>query len=211
MKVVPYHGNPGNACALACYTMVAQYLYPEDDISFERIGKLSGWRPGYVVWGSPFWKWLMDKGAYVTDYDVIDYGAWITQGAEGLKQSLAPEEFKWIAENTYSLEDVQKQLSLSFDHPHFKYVKRRVTWDDVVDEFQKPGICDLTLNLQALNHQSGFVSHRVVLIDVSDSEVVFHDPNFDNSGAYRHEPLAHFKEVFESIEGPELCRYSLAT
>lgn len=53
MKQVPYHDNPGNACALACYTMVTQYLLPDVDITFEQLGQLSDWQPVYVVWETP--------------------------------------------------------------------------------------------------------------------------------------------------------------
>ena len=86
MKQVPYHGNPGNACALACYTMVAQYLLPDMHITFEQLAKLADWKEGYVVWGFPAWKWLMDQGLYVVDYDVIDYEAWAKDGVSGLRK-----------------------------------------------------------------------------------------------------------------------------
>jgi len=49
----------------------------------------------------------------------------------------------------------------------------------------------------------------VVLIDITDKEIFFHDPLKDNSGAYKHEPIEHFRASFEALDGPEIVRYSL--
>ena len=209
MKDVPYHDNPGNACALACYTMIAQYLLPGEDVSFEQLGKIADWRKGYVVWEFPIWKWLMDRGVYINDYDIIDYDRWAKDGVEGLKSSVPEDEFKWYAENTYDLNEVTKHLRGVFDHPHFTYKRSKPGWNDVVAEYKKPGICDIVLNSHALNHKEGFAAHRVVLIEITDTEVIFHDPNYDGSGKYRHEPIVHFRKALEATESPSLARYSL--
>jgi hypothetical protein len=211
MKQVPYHDNPGNACALACYTMIAQYLLPNADITFEQLGTIANWRKNYVVWEFPVWKWLMDKGVCITDYDVIDYDAWSKQGVVGLKDSVPPEEFKWYEENTYDLNEVTGHIQQAFIHPNFTYNRQKPDWQDVVSEYEKPGICDIVLNSHALNGKEGFAAHRVVLIEITDKEVVFHDPNYDGSGKYRHESVEHFRKAIESTESPALARYSLAS
>lgn len=211
MKDVPYHDNPGNACALACYTMIAQYLLPQSGVTFERLAKIGNWREGYVVWEFPIWKWLMDQGVYITDYDVIDYEAWAKDGVSGLQNSIPAEEFNWYKENTYDLNEVTGHIQEIFAHPNFSYIHKKPDWDDLIAEYKKPGICDLVLNSHALNRKEGFAAHRVVLIDITDTEVVFHDPNYEGSGAYRHEPIDHFRKAFKAIESPALARYSLQT
>lgn len=209
MKNVPYASNAGNACALACYTMAAQYLLPGASITFEKLAKIADWRKGYVVWGFPVWKWLMDSGVYLTDYDTIDYEAWALEGAAGLKRSVPEKEFTFYKENTYDLETEARRVNLMYRHPHFTYIRRAPSWRDIEAEHSKPGICDLTLNLRALNREAGFTVHRVVLLDITKDEVVFHDPNKDGSGARRREPLEHFKQAVASLGSPELARYSL--
>ena len=208
MKQVPYHGNPGNACALACYTMTAQYLFPELNITFEQLGKIASWKRGYVVWAYPVWKWLMDKGAYVTDIDAIDVDLWAKEGTEGLRKSVSAKEFEFYKNNTFNLDDITKQLSLVYSHPNFTYVQKRMTWDDVINEFNKPGICDITVDGSKLRRKDGFNVHRVVLVDITDTEVIFHDPNKDSTGAYVHEPIDFFRSTFENLDGPEMARYS---
>jgi hypothetical protein len=209
MKKAPYISNSGNACALACYTMAAQYLLPDAGITFEKMAKIADWRKGYVVWGFPVWKWLMDRGVYLTDYDTIDYEAWAKEGAAGLKRSVPQKEFAFYQKNTYDLEAESTRVNLMYNHPHFTYIRRSPGWNDIVAEHEKPDICDLTLNLRKLNHEEGFAVHRVVLLDITEDEAVFHDPNRDGSGAYRREPLQHFKQSIASLGSPELARYSL--
>jgi hypothetical protein len=209
MKQIPYHNNPGNACALACYTMVAQYLLPKANVTFEQLGKIADWHPGYVVWEAPVFVWLMNQDVHITDHDVIDLNAWATEGFAGLQKTIPPDEFKWYQENTYDFDGLTDDIKAMATHPNFTYIQHKPTWEDIVTEAAKPGICDLTLNSLALNHKEGFEVHRVILIEVSDEEVVFHDPNKDGSGAYRRESVAHFRKALEAIESPCLVRYSL--
>lgn len=207
---VPYLGNPTNIfCALSCYTMIGQYLLPSANITFEMFGELADYRPGYVVWAYPIWKWLMDHGIYIHDQDVSNKDAWIKQGVVGLQNSVSEKEFEFYQKNTYSLEDVTNQLKLVSNHPNFLYTQKKVTWDNIVEEFNKPGICDLTLDGKFLSRKEGFSVHRVVLLDISDNTVVFHNPRVDNNGAFQEEPLGHFRESVERLSGPEICRYWL--
>jgi hypothetical protein len=209
MRRIPYQANPGNACALACFTMVSQHLFPRSRITFERLGETAHWHKGYVVWEFPVWNWLMDRGVHITDYDVIDYKTWAKEGAKGLQQSLPADEFAWYKENTYDLDEVTESIRGALAHPNFSLQKRKPTWRDVVREYHMPGICDIVLNSRVLNHQSGFAAHRVVLVEITRDEVIFHDPNQAGSGAYRQEPLHHFRQAFESMESPALARYSI--
>lgn len=209
MRQVPYYGNRGNACALACYLMAAQYLFPDKGFTFEQFAKIAEWKQGYVVWGFNLWKWLMDQGMKAVDYDTIDYEGWAKNGVRGLKESVPETQFKYFEETSFDLEAESRKVGLMFNHPNFTYIRRKPTWDDVIAEFNKSGICDLALNSRRLNKTEGYSSHRVILIDINDKEVVFHDPNNDWSGAYRKEKLGFFKEVFADMGAPELNRYYL--
>lgn len=189
--------------------MIAQYLLPDAKITFEQLGKIADWKEGYVVWEFPIWKWLMGRGVHITDYDVIDYQAWVKDGVSGLRNSLPQDEFAWYEKNTYDLAKVTTHVQQVFIHPNFTFTHKKPSWQDVVTEYKKPGICDLVLNSRALNHKEGFDAHRVVLIEITDKTVTFHDPNHDGSGKYRQESLAHFKKAFAAIQSPALARYSL--
>jgi hypothetical protein len=211
LKKVPYHGNPGNACALACYAMAGQYLLPDQNITFEEFGEMADWRPGYVVWAFPIWKWMMDHGICIEDYDISDMEAWAKEGTDGLRKSLPAEEFEWYEQNTFDLDGLSKEVAPVFNHPNFSYRQCSVTWDMILKAVKKPGICDVTLDGRKLHREEGFSVHRVVIIDITDKEVIFHDPVKTNDGAYKHEPIEHFRAALDGLSGPELTHYSLKT
>jgi len=94
MTDVPYVPQPDkNSCALACYTMVARTFFPET--TFDQVQRISGWRPGRVIWAFRFWNWIMEKGIVVEDHDPIDLRAWAEHGADGLKRSVSTKEFDY--------------------------------------------------------------------------------------------------------------------
>lgn len=209
MKQVPYHGNRNNACALACYTMAAQYLLPEKNVTFEKLAKLSDWQPGYIVWGFPAWKWLMDQGVRLRDYDSIDYDAWVDKGKAGLRESVPAKEFKYYEKYTYDMNLERTRIMEMYHHSNFEHKRKTPSWSEVVKEHNSTGVVDVTLNSRTLNRGDGVAVHRVVLLDITDTKVVFHDPQDDWSGKSREETTDHFRSAFESLEGPELCRYFL--
>jgi hypothetical protein len=207
MRDIPYHDNPNNACALACYTMVAKFLLPEENVTFEELGIISDWKSGYVVWAFNAWNYLLGKNISIIDYDSYDYRLMVKKGFDALQESVPPKEFDYIKSNTFEPNSLIDSISLCLDNESFTYVQRKPNWDDVLREFSKPGICDITLNSSILNNKEGFVGHRVVLIDISSTHITFHDPNLDGSGAYRKEAIELFRKAFE--DNPELTRYSL--
>ena len=209
MKQVPYEGNRGNSCALSCYTMVARYLLPELDITFEQLAEIADYREGYVVWGFRVWKWMMDRGTHITNYDVIDYDGWVKRGIGGLRESVGEANFRYYTEHTYDLEKVGEEAGSAFGHENFTYVRKEIGWEDVMREFGKSGICDLAIDMSSFRGKEELTLHRVVLIDITEREVVFHDPDIDWSGAYRHAPIGMFEDAVERVGGAELTRYSL--
>jgi hypothetical protein len=210
MKQVPYEGNRGSSCALSCYTMAARYLWPDKDITFEQFAKLSDYHNGYAVWGFAVWKWMVEQGARIVDYDIIDCEAWARDGLKGLENSISPKHFKYYTNLTFDIDKDTKNLQAIFGQSGFNFIKKKITWGDVEREFRKPGICDLTINARIIDDREGFSLHRIILLDITDKEVVFHDPNNDFGGANRHEPLEKFKKAFANVpDGAELCRYSL--
>ena len=210
MKIVPYEKNRGSSCALSCYTMAARYLWPEKDITFDKLAEIAGYVNGYCVWGFPVWRWMIEQGAEIVDIDVIDYEAWAKEGLEGFMKSVSPKNFEWFASHSFDIEKDTKNLQKLFGNPRFSFVKKVANWDDVVREFAKPGICDVTIDARVLNGAEGYSLHRVLLLDITDNEVVFHDPDIEDTGANRRAKLESFRKAFLAVpDGAEICRYSL--
>lgn len=206
MLDIHYISNPGNACALACYTMTAKYFFPEK--TFKEIAKISNWEPGYVVWGFKFWLWIMDKGIRVTDYDLADLQKWSNEGMAGLRESISETEFNFLKNNTKDLESYSSDIKKVLNHPNFTYHRRKATFADLEEAFQKGAVCEVVLNPKTLNGKDGYGLHRVVVLDITDQEIIFHDPSKNNPKPKRRESRELFEKAWLGINEPELCIYS---
>lgn len=204
---VPYVSAPENACALACYAMVAKYFFPE--VTFEQIAKISGWEPGYIVWSFDFWKWIMDKGVKVEDYDLIDLQTWANEGVEGLKRSAPKKEFRFYQENTKDLHQLTNSIRGVLSHKNFTYHQRKPTLSDLRNSHKAGSICELVLDSRTLDKKRGFSLHRIVVLDIDDKNVVFHDPR-ETPRPARRESVELFKRAWlEAVSEPELCVYKM--
>jgi len=210
MKRVPYEPNRGSSCALSCYTMAARYLLSDQNITFEKLAKITGYHKGYVVWGGTVWAWMMEQGIFITDHDIIDYEDIAQSGLSGLEESVSAKDFEYYKKNTFNLEKSMKEMVSAYQHPNFKYIKGAVSWEDIEQNFAKPGICDVTLDMDIIDKgRSG--GHRVILLDITDTEVVFHDPNKAGNGAHRRAPKHLFQQALVNLGDVELCHYSLSS
>lgn len=205
MLEIPFVKNPGKACALACYTMTAKYFFPKT--TFEEVAKISDWEPGYVVWAFKFWLWIMDKGIKVTDYDLIDYEKWVNNGLDGLRESIGDKNFKYIKGNTEDLGSYAADIKKVLNHPNFTYIKRKQTFPDLEEAFKKGTVCEVVLNPRVLDGEDGFSMHRVVVLDITDKDIIFHDPQKKVPRPARKESKELFEKAWLGLDEPELCIY----
>jgi len=203
MLKIPYISAPENACALACYTMIAKYYFPKT--TFEQIANISKWEPGYIVWSFNFWKWITDKGIQIADYDLIDYNGWVKGGIEEMKKSLPEKEFNFYKDNTKDITRLTNEIKIVLQQKNFIYHKQKPIFEDLREAIQKGSPCEVVLDSRTLNNKAGFSLHRVVVLDVDEKFVTFHDPSLKPR---RKEAIEHFSKAWlEAVEAPELCVY----
>ncbi len=206
MLEIPYVKAPDeSACALACYTMVAKYFFPE--ITFEEIAKISNWEKGYVVWAFRFWEWIMNKGIKIEDYDSMSLHAWVDEGVEGLRKSVPEKEFDFYERNSKDLNVLTKDIRRVLSHKNFTYYQQKPAWSDLVNAFSNGAVCEVVLNSRTLDSKEGFALHRVVVLDIDDKDITFHDPRVEPRPA-RKESIELFQKAWlEEVSEPELCVY----
>jgi hypothetical protein len=205
MLDIPYISAPRNACALACYTMVAKYFFPE--VTFKRIATIANWQEGYVVWGFKFWLWIMDRGIKVKNYDDIALLNWANQGVEGLKASVPKKEFEFYLNNTKNLELMTDDIKKVLNHHHFTHHQQNPKLSDLISSLKAGNVCEVVLDAKTLDRKEGFSLHRVVVLDANDHTVTLNDPR-PNPMPARKEPTSLFvKAWLEAVNEPELCIY----
>lgn len=203
---VPYVKQPeSQSCALACYTMVAKHFFPK--VTFEQIAKISNWQKGYVVWAFKFWLWIMDKGVFIKEYDTLDYETWAKNGLIGLKNSVSAKELNYYLENSKDLESYSADISKMLDHPNFTLVKEKPSFELLEGAVNGGYVCEVVLDSRTLRDREGFSLHRVVVLEINNYEVIFHDPAYEPNAKVPKEKF--IESWLETVSEPELCIYRL--
>ena len=201
---IPYVKQPDpNSCALSCYTMVAKHFFPE--ITFDQLAEVSNWQKGYVVWAFKFWLWIMDKGIAVKEYDQIDYKSWADDGLEGLKKSISDKELKYYIENTKDIESYSSDIEKVLNNSNFTFLRKKPTFEILEEAVKSNKICEVVLDSRTLRDREGFSLHRVVVLDINNTEVTFHDPAYEPSTKAAKEKF--IRSWLEAVSEPELCIY----
>lgn len=204
MIAIPYVKQPDkNSCALASYTMVAKHFFPETTL--EEMAKISDWQPGYVVWAFKFWLWIMARGIKITEYDTLDYRAWAKEGLEGLKRSVPEKELNFYVENTKNLESYSEDIQKVLAHPNFTLIKEKPSFQILEKALNESKVCEVVLDSRSLRGAEGFSLHRVVVLDVGNNEIEFHDPARDPNTKVDVERFKH--SWLEVLSESELCIY----
>ena len=206
MLLVPYVASPAKMwCALACYTMVAKYFFP--DVALEDIAEISNWEAGYVCWAFPFWKWMVERGISIVDYDLADYEAFAEKGVDYWREAFPEAESDFFVNNTYDVAMIQESAKAILDHPYFSSVYQKTTMDMLVAHLTEWAVCEVVLNSRRLSARNGIVLHRVVVLDVSNDVVCFHDPSHEQWERRTIERSVFEQAWLHDIEWSELCVY----
>ncbi len=205
MLDIPYIQAPENACALACYTMVPKHYFPE--MTFEEMGEICEWTPGYVVWPFKFWQWMLARGFTIVDYDAIGYEAWAREGVEGLRRSIPAAEFQYYKDNTLNLASYTEDIRSVLAHPNFNNAQRKPTFADLTDALAAGKVCEVVLDSGTLDGDGEFSLHRVVVLDANADRVTFHDPREEPMPARKESTALFTKAWLETVSEPELCTY----
>lgn len=208
MLNIPYISQPDpRSCALASNSMVAKYFFPEMD--FEKVAKISDWKPGFAVWSFKFWLWMLEKGIKITDFDSIDYEGWAEKGIEALRVSVPDDEYEFYVKNTFSLDAYREDIKKIITHKNFVYLRKKPVMSDLEGALENGSVCEVVLNSPTLSREKRISLHRVVVLEVSSESVIFHDPG-SRGVNYKTERKLFKKSWLGELSAPELCIYKKA-
>jgi len=184
--------------------MVAKSYFPETTL--EDIAKISCWQPGYVVWGFRFWLWMMDKGVSITNYDQFDLEQWSKKGLRGLEMSVSREAFKYYIAHSLDLEKETEYLTQVRKHPNFLYKQVKPALEELSKSLNSNSAVEVILNSSANEKSASLTLHRVVVLDINQKQVIFHDPQI---GPNTEVSMQEFENAWlKKNPEPELCVYS---
>jgi hypothetical protein len=131
------------------------------------------------------------------------------EGLEGLKKSVSEKEFNFYLQNTKNLESYSKDIKKVLANPNFNFHKQKPTFEMLRNAIVSGNVCEIVLDPRKLRNEEGFSLHRVVVLEINNIEVTFHDPAV---GEFQKTSIENFTSAWLiAVNEPELCIYESKT
>jgi hypothetical protein len=176
MEIKFYPNTPDDLhCVEACFQMVLKYLFPDQDWSLEQLRKMVRHLPHKGAALSGMMIELVKLGLHVVNIENLDYGKFAEDGEDYLKtiwdsQTLAGQK---------ELIDIRHEQKLAKEltqSDKVELVTREAVFKDAENYFHKNNIVLVSINPLVLDGREGYWSHLVVITDINNDSVTFHDP-----------------------------------
>ena len=201
---IPFYSafpTPGHAdgvhCVETCLKMILGYFEPGAEYSIEELEKITGKQPEKGSWSFQWSLWFTDHGYNVKHYTTFDFDAFIAEGLEYIRRDYGDEVADWQDKNS----DVETARSQAKDYlKKVEIAVKKPTIADIRKELDEGAVVKPMVNSRVLNGREGYEAHSVVVLDVDNEYVWFHDPGlpaFEN----RKESHELFQKAMDSFGG----------
>jgi len=191
-------GHPlGVHCVETSLRMILGYFEPSESYNIEDLEKISGKQPGKGSWSFRWSLWFVEHGYEVKHYTIFDFNAFIKSGVDYIRQEYGDD----VANFQEQTSDVEGARKLAKDYvAKINIVHKKPTIDDIRSEMSRGFVVKPMVNSMVLNDKEGYEGHSVVVLDIDDSHIRFHDPGLP---AFKDRRMRHarFQEAMDSFGG----------
>jgi hypothetical protein len=191
-------GHPlGIHCVESSLKMILGYFEPDNEYTMVQLEKITGKQPEKGSWSFQWSLWFTDHGYKVKHYTTFDFDAFISEGLDYIRREYGDEVAEWQAENS----DVELARSQAKDFIRkVEIVPKKPTIDDIRKEHEDGSVVKPMVNSMVLNNHEGYEGHSVVVLDVDEKSVWFHDPGLPT---FENRKVSHklFQEAMDSFGG----------
>ncbi|MFO0920240.1 MAG: hypothetical protein U0451_01050 [Candidatus Saccharimonadales bacterium] len=204
MLAVPFYaafptpGHPeGVHCVETSLKMILKYFEPNRDYSIEELENITGKQPEKGSWSFQWSIWFVNHGYTVKHYSTFDFKAFMEQGINYIRQEYGNEVADWQEQNS-DVEFARSQTKEYLDK--VEIITKKLTIDDIRKEHGPHSLVKPMVNSRVLNNKEGYAGHSVVVLDVDDQNIWFHDPGLP---AFENRKVSHrlFQEAMDSFGG----------
>lgn len=175
--------------------MILKYFLPDRDFSWEELEKMSAKVPGKATWPAQMLLNLETMNFDVTIIESFDAKKFIKEGAEYLREEFGADVAEWQVSHSDIPQEQHLYQKMLDSGVHYEF--RPPTLADIKHYLTEGYLVKVSLNSKHLNHKPGYVGHSVVVYDIDDEHIVFHDPGLPAQEA-RVETLEHFESAWAS-------------
>lgn len=185
---IPFCPNltDGTHCYQAALKMVLTAL-TQKEWSYQELDQITGKLQGQWTWPTLSLIWLLDNNFEVQLIEEFEYEEFGKKGKEYLVKKWGEEVAK--AQETHS--DLRREQKLALEFARRSKVHFRVpTWNDLNQLFKDGYLVICNINANLLFGHSGYSGHFIVPTEISEKEIILHDPGL---------PPAPFMRVARNI------------
>ena len=194
MSRIPFYKNPDDTYCFQCTIgMILEESNPDKSWSFEELVDLTGKKKGLWTWSILGLIKMKELGFDVINWCEFDYERFSKEGASYLIERYGEEKGKAQIEHInleYEMDNARRLSSLL-------ETKQSLPTISDIEELIKEGyliICNV--NAKVLNDKGGYAGHFVLVYEVSDEEVIMHDPGPPGEKS-RKVPIEKFMKAWE--------------
>ncbi len=175
MVKVPFVPNSEDDlhCFQASYLSIAKYYIPDFGMSWDDWCSVTGYEEGKGTWASAGLLWFKNQGFSVRHISLFDYERFIELGADYLVELVGEEVGNWQIKHTNLPLEIERAKQLL---KNSLVEKSEPSLDDIRRYISDGWLVRVLVNSRTLNGKEGYVGHSVVVTDIDDLNVVFHDP-----------------------------------
>ncbi len=175
MKIPFFEAKDEYSCFQACLKMALYFWEPEQHYSDKDIQILTGANEEKWTWQGQTLLGLTAAGYEVVNIENLDYAKFASEGAVYLESIWDEDTYK--TQQQYSdLELEAKKAEMLLKNKKVTLLNKEVTYSDLYKYHSEGYVVLVSVNPYTLSGEIGYSSHMVVLIDINETKVTFHDP-----------------------------------
>ncbi|AKM79809.1 MAG: hypothetical protein UX85_C0001G0033 [Candidatus Beckwithbacteria bacterium GW2011_GWB1_47_15] len=175
MSQIPFYPNSkdNTSCYPACLRMVLKHFLPAKNFSMKSLNKIVAKKKGLWTWPMHGLISLKKMGFDIEYYEDFDYLKFAQEGEKYLIKKYG----KKVGQAQIDNSDItyERKAAAHFTKT-FKFYQKAPTLKDLKRLIRKGYLAGCSCNYYALYDKKGYSGHFVLVFDINDKHVYFHDP-----------------------------------
>lgn len=191
---VPFISNTPDDlhCLPAAYMSIAMHFDKNFSIPMNEWSTLVGYEEGKGTWANAGLVWFKNHGYDVKHIEEFDFESFIKTPKDYMIRLNGETAGVWGYEHTNVPAEIKRMEALLNANI---VEKREPTIDDIKHFINEGFLVRVTVNSYRLNNEDGYDGHAVVITDINDSDIQFHDPGLP-AIANRRMPVKNFETAW---------------
>ena len=172
---IPFYSNTEDDthCFQAVIKSILKYYFPSKKYTWEELDKITDKAPDEWTWPMAGLMSLKDMGLEIKNVEFFDYGEFIKRGDEYMIELWGKE----VGAISIAHGDVMRAQKTAKEFiKKIPTENRFATYKELIDLFQKEYLVICNVNSYALDNESEYAGHFILITDINENSVTLHDP-----------------------------------